>query len=187
MLASVRCGAETAAGAETARNRGNGKSATYIFELARIRRTGYTNPTVKRAAQFFKVLADEARLKLLWVLFNQPELCVCDVMAVVGITQSKASRHLGTLRHAGLVADRKDGLWSYYSLCPVSAELAKEHMDLLRASLARRADADQLLHRLHEWLKERNRGVGCTKDAACAFAPKRAAAGKTAGRKRGSR
>lgn len=124
---------------------------------------------MKRAAQFFKVLADEARLQILWLLFSQPELCVCDIMAVVGITQSKVSRHLATLRHAGLVTDRKDGLWSYYSLCPASDELAREHIDLLRGSLARRPDADQLLNRLREWLEAKNQGAVCSKEGAAAF------------------
>lgn len=141
---------------------------------------------MKLAAQFFKVLADEARLKILWLLFSHPELCVCDVMAVVGISQSKASRHLATLRHAGLVTDRKDGLWSYYSVCPVSDEFAREHMDLLRASLARRPDAARLVHRLHEWMEATKHGVGCTKDAACAFIPKKLPSGRTASAKRGS-
>jgi ArsR family transcriptional regulator, arsenate/arsenite/antimonite-responsive transcriptional repressor len=44
---------------------------------------------MKDAAQFFKVLADEARLKMLWLLFNHRELCVCDIMAALEITQSK--------------------------------------------------------------------------------------------------
>ena len=57
---------------------------------------------MKEPAQFFKVLADESRLKMLWLLFNRQELCVCDVMAVLEITQSKASRHLAALRNAGL-------------------------------------------------------------------------------------
>jgi DNA-binding transcriptional ArsR family regulator len=44
---------------------------------------------------------------MLWLLFNHEELCVCDIMEALGITQSKASRHLSTLRHAGLVTDRR--------------------------------------------------------------------------------
>src|SRR5512140_1075175 len=94
---------------------------------------------VRDAAQFFKVLADEARLKMLWLLFNHRELCVCDLMAALAITQSKASRHLITMRHAGLVTDRKDGLWSYYALRPVEDELARQHLKVLRATLARRS------------------------------------------------
>ena len=61
---------------------------------------------MKETARFFKVLADEARLQMLWLLFNRRELCVCDIMAVLEITQSKASRHLAALRNAGLATDR---------------------------------------------------------------------------------
>ena len=124
---------------------------------------------MKLAAQFFRVLGDEARLKLLWLLFNQRELCVCDIMAVLGITQSKASRHLATLRHAGLVTDRKDGLWSYYAISPVSDELAKEHFELLRGSLAKRPEAGQLLAKLREWKDAKDQGEACSKVGATAF------------------
>jgi len=51
---------------------------------------------MKDAAHFFKALADEARLKIIWLLFHHDELCVCDIMAALAVTQSKASRHLAT-------------------------------------------------------------------------------------------
>lgn len=123
---------------------------------------------MRDTAQFFKVLADEARLKMLWLLFNHQELCVCDIMAALAITQSKASRHLSTLRHADLVTDRKQGLWSYYALRPVDNALVREHLDLLKLSLARRPDAAALLAKLHEWLTAKKRGAVCAPAGACA-------------------
>jgi ArsR family transcriptional regulator len=120
---------------------------------------------MRDAAQFFKVLADEARLKIIWLLFHHDELCVCDVMAALGITQSKASRHLATLKHAGLVTDRKDGLWSHYALRPVEDDLAKTHLALLRRSLADRADAASLLKTLQGWLDGKKPGMACAKAA----------------------
>ena len=119
---------------------------------------------LKETARFFKVLADEARLKMLWLLFNHRELCVCDIMAALEITQSKASRHLAALRNAGLATDRKEGLWSYYSLRPADDELVEKHMKLLRTSLAKRADARQLLVKLNAWLKVRQGGETCKQD-----------------------
>ena len=119
---------------------------------------------MKETARFFKVLADEARLKMLWLLFNKRELCVCDVMAVLEITQSKASRHLAALRNAGLATDRREGLWSYYSLRPVKDELAGAHLKLLRANLSKRADSKQLLAKLHVWLKIKKGGANCLKN-----------------------
>ena len=119
---------------------------------------------MKDAAEFFKALSDEARLQILWLLFNHRELCVCDIMETLDITQSKASRHLITLRHAGLVTDRKEGLWSYYQLRPVEDALAKRHLQVLRTTLAQRADAASLLCKLHDWLEAKNRGAECAKD-----------------------
>ncbi len=134
---------------------------------------------MKVAVQFFRVLGDEARLKILWLLLNHRELCVCDVMAIVSIGQSKASRHLATLRQARLLTDRKEGLWSYYSYSPSSDELTSAHCELLRSTLARLPDAEELLERLKSWLEVSSHGASCTKDAACAFAT-----GKLSGRPR---
>jgi ArsR family transcriptional regulator len=70
---------------------------------------------MQNSAELFKALADETRLRILNLLV-QGELCVCDVMAVLDIGQSKASRHLACLRHVGLVSDRRNGVWMYYTL-----------------------------------------------------------------------
>jgi ArsR family transcriptional regulator, arsenate/arsenite/antimonite-responsive transcriptional repressor len=120
---------------------------------------------LKETARFFKVLADEARLKILWLLFNNRELCVCDIMAVLEITQSKASRHLAALRNAGLAKDRKEGLWSYYSLCPLKDDLAKAHMKLLRVNLSKRSDSKQLLAKLNAWLTVKKSDGTCLKNS----------------------
>lgn len=125
---------------------------------------------MRDAAQFFKVLADEARLKMLWLLFKHRELCVCDIVEALGITQSKASRHLITMRHAGLVTDRKDGLWSYYALRPVEDELVRRHLNVLRTTLAERSDAAPLLAKLQEWLKAKNSSTAYVKKCAGATA-----------------
>ena len=86
-------------------------------------------------------------------------------MEALEITQSKASLHLSTLRHADLVTDRKEGLWSYYTLCPVEDVLAKTHIDLLKANLANLPDTDLLLTKLHKWLEAKNRGEVCAKNS----------------------
>jgi ArsR family transcriptional regulator, arsenate/arsenite/antimonite-responsive transcriptional repressor len=120
---------------------------------------------MKETARFFKALSDESRLKMLWLLFNYRELCVCDVMAVLDITQSKASRHLAALRHTGIASDRKDGLWSYYSLrTDVEDQLSKDHLKLLKTTLAKHPDAKPLLNKLSSWLKEKKRAASCIPD-----------------------
>lgn len=63
----------------------------------------------------FKAFADPSRLRILHLL-TRGERCVCDIMAVLKMGQSKVSRHLSYLRRAGLVNARKEGLWVHYSL-----------------------------------------------------------------------
>jgi DNA-binding transcriptional ArsR family regulator len=70
---------------------------------------------VRQYTDLFRALSDETRLKLVVLLFGR-ELCVCQLEAALGISQTKASRHLAVLRHAGLLKTRRDGLWIYYSL-----------------------------------------------------------------------
>jgi len=111
---------------------------------------------MKEAASFFKVLSDEARLQMLWLLFNRPELCVCDITAVLEITQSKASRHLRTLYNAGLVSDRRSKLWIYYSLRPAADDFTRAFLETLRAHLAVRKDATGLLDKLEAWLAQKD-------------------------------
>ncbi len=113
---------------------------------------------MRQTASFFKALGDETRLQMLWLLFHREELCVCDFMEVLEVTQSKASRHLRNLYHAGLVTDRREGPWSYYTLTRSSDELVTTHMKALRQSLATRPELDELLGQLDQWLSRKERG-----------------------------
>jgi len=63
----------------------------------------------------FKALSDETRLRIIGLLF-EGELCVCHLVEVLGLPQSNVSRHMAYLRNAGLVQDRREGVWIYYSL-----------------------------------------------------------------------
>jgi ArsR family transcriptional regulator len=70
------------------------------------------------AAEIFKLLADNTRLRCLLLLQSEGELCVCELIYAIGESQPKISRHLATLRNSGLVVDRKEGLWVHYRLNP---------------------------------------------------------------------
>lgn len=70
---------------------------------------------MRQYAHLFKALSDETRLRILALLQVQ-ELCVCDLMSVLQNPQSTISRHLAVLRQAGLVLDRRQGVWMYYSI-----------------------------------------------------------------------
>jgi ArsR family transcriptional regulator len=73
------------------------------------------NEKMKELSTIFKALSDETRLRIIKLL-EQGELCVCDIVAALDIIQPKASFHLGVLREAGLLRDRKEGKWIHYSL-----------------------------------------------------------------------
>ena len=79
----------------------------------------------------FKAFADETRLRILHLLTRRGELCVCDIMAILGQPQSKVSRHLAYLRGAGLVQDRKEGLWCHYSLAKPDGAFHKSLINCL--------------------------------------------------------
>ena len=70
---------------------------------------------MRELVKIFKALSDETRIRLLKLL-QQRELCVCELMQALNMTQSRVSRNLGILKDAGLVKDRRDGLWVHYSL-----------------------------------------------------------------------
>lgn len=69
------------------------------------------------AARLFHALSDETRLAILEML-RDGERCVCDLQADLDAAQSRLSFHLKVLREAGLVADRREGRWSYYTIVP---------------------------------------------------------------------
>jgi SAM-dependent methyltransferase len=68
---------------------------------------------MKQASGLYRILGDEARLRLLRVL-SKERLNVSELTAVLGLAQSGVSRHLGLLKDAGLVSEEKDGGFSYY-------------------------------------------------------------------------
>ena len=117
---------------------------------------------MKKEAQLFKALADETRLKMFWLLMAREELCVCDIMGVLGITQSKASRHLRYLYHLGWVNDRRDGVWMNYRLSVVPGSPEDKQLKLLAEILGSRPEALALRDRLDQWLAAKGQG----KDAA---------------------
>lgn len=70
---------------------------------------------MKSLLDSLKALSDETRLRIVNLLYEK-ELCVCDIMEALEITQTKASRHLNYLKNAGMVSDRKHAQWVYYSM-----------------------------------------------------------------------
>src|SRR5499426_2304117 len=87
---------------------------------------------MKHASALYRLLGDEARLRLLRVL-SKERLNVTELTGVLGLAQSGVSRHLGLLKDAGLVAEERDGGFSYYRLAPSLAGGDEALPSLLRA------------------------------------------------------
>jgi ArsR family transcriptional regulator len=87
--------------------------------------------------KIFKTLADPTRIRIL-ALLEAEELAVQDLMDVLGMPQSRVSRHLGILREAGLLRDRRDGTFVYYRFLPPENEAWRDAWALVRR--ARRED-----------------------------------------------
>ncbi len=87
-----------------------------------------------RLDNYFRGLAEASRLRIVNLLL-QRELCVCDIQRILNLTQPSASRHLSYLKHAGLVADRRDGLRVFYRLTEEEAPILQNLCDFLRGAL----------------------------------------------------
>jgi ArsR family transcriptional regulator len=95
-----------------------------------------------------KAISEEPRLRILNLLISRGELCVCDIEAILGATQTKISRHLAYLRRSGLVSARRSGLWILYSISPPADEPRKEVLSILPRLLRATPIASRDLQRL---------------------------------------
>jgi ArsR family transcriptional regulator len=94
-------------------------------------------PRLERSARAFHALSDATRLAILARLRNGPR-CVCDLQDLLGAAQSRLSFHLKTLKDAGLVADHKEGRWTYYAISPEALAAAEAQLrDLLPRAAGR--------------------------------------------------
>jgi ArsR family transcriptional regulator, arsenate/arsenite/antimonite-responsive transcriptional repressor len=85
------------------------------------------------AVDILSALAEPTRLAAIRLLWDGHEHCVCELMRTLGATQSRMSRHMGVLKAAGLVVDRRDAQWVRYRRAP---DLAASVVALVDAALA---------------------------------------------------
>jgi ArsR family transcriptional regulator len=99
-------------------------------------------------SRMFKALGDDVRLRIV-ALLSHGELCVCHIEEALDLTQPNASRHLGILRAAGIVAHQRRDKWVYYRLAPQSNEECARHLKALMSSFSKkdilRKDVEKLL------------------------------------------
>jgi ArsR family transcriptional regulator len=89
--------------------------AKYTVELRELADKVAGADEAEKHCRVFKALADTTRLRILKLL-DVREMCVCEVMVALDLTQPTASHHLKILENAGIVKSRKEGKWVYYSL-----------------------------------------------------------------------
>jgi len=107
---------------------------------------------VEELLNILKALSEETRLRILKLL-EAGELCVYDIMAALDMIQPKVSFHLGVLKEAGLIKDRKDGRWVHYRI--EEADLFRRFLIL---SVLERVPEDEVAHdtkRLHQFLQKK--------------------------------
>jgi ArsR family transcriptional regulator len=93
-----------------------------------------------------KALSDENRLRAIGLL-RKRELCLCQIIEVLGLAPSTVSKHMSILHQARLVKSRKEGRWAYFRLAEEDAPAeARQALEIVLASLARdqQGKADQL-------------------------------------------
>jgi ArsR family transcriptional regulator len=78
-------------------------------------RIGENGKNLQELEYFFSALGDATRLKMLKIIADE-ELCACEVMAALELTQPTTSHHLGILERAGLLSSRRDGKWVFYKI-----------------------------------------------------------------------
>ena len=98
-----------------------------------------------------KALADPTRVRML-ALLRAGDICVCHIHETLGITQSKASRHLAYLRRAGLVETEKRGLWVYYRRARVAHPAVQAVLDAVGHGVAEIPTVQRDLTRLEKKL-----------------------------------
>ena len=90
-------------------------ASEYADELRELADKNLSLENSEAKGKVFKALSDAIRLRILGLLSSR-EMCVCEVMVALNLTQPTASHHLRILENVGLVKDRKEGKWVFYSI-----------------------------------------------------------------------
>lgn len=85
--------------------------------LRELRKSAMANDHLVALAAFMSALGNETRLRMLYVMWEASELCVCDLADIFGISQPAASRHVKILREKGLIEPRREAQTIFYRVC----------------------------------------------------------------------
>lgn len=88
----------------------------FVFDPEKVDKLKEEVGLTEGLGQIFKVLADDTRLKVIYALCKEEELCVCDVAQIIGASTAVASHHLRLLRNMKLAKLRREGKMAFYCL-----------------------------------------------------------------------
>ena len=103
----------------------------YAKELREIANKIASKTSAKKESVFFKALADETRLRIIKLLMLR-EMCVCEIMVALNLTQPTASHHLGILEKEGIIKRRKEGRWVFYAISDLEIIEGLNRLGLLK-------------------------------------------------------
>jgi len=114
--------------------------------------------TVEAAAEFFKLLSDPLRLRILHLL-QDGELCVCDLVSILKANQSTVSRHLSQLRRAQLLQSRREGVWIHYAIRQGLPDWKQTALRAVSAMAANNPELKRDTRLRQQWLKNKTTPV----------------------------
>mgnify|MGYP001134262686 FL=1 len=90
--------------------------------------------------QIFKACADESRLRILHLIFQNGEMCISDLEQILGFTQAKTSRHLIYLKNSGILSYRRHNHWVFYQVKDEVMDMLNQLFQFLRKDQQLQAD-----------------------------------------------
>jgi ArsR family transcriptional regulator len=116
--------------------------------------------------QVFKAFSEEPRIRILYQIYKNEEMCIADLEQVLDFTQTKISRHLSYLKNAGLVGFQKVDQWAYYYIKDEVSDIIGQLFQYLSKDAILLADAETYrilysnrelaIYKRHQQLKRRN-------------------------------
>ena len=89
------------------------------------------NFSINVGAQIFKSVSEEARIRILYLIYKKEELCISDLEHILDFTQTKTSRHLTYLKNSGILSIRKQDQWAFYYIKDEVKDIIKQIFDFL--------------------------------------------------------
>jgi len=83
-------------------------------------------------SQIFKACADESRLRILSLIFENGEMCIADLEKILDFTQAKTSRHLIYLKNSGILSFKRYNHWVFYQIKDEAYEIIKQIFQFLK-------------------------------------------------------